>query len=40
MEDFNMLVAFVVIAIGLIQLILFFKIWGVTNNVREIKEYM
>lgn len=40
MEDFNMFVAFVVIVFGLLQLILFFKIWGMTNNVREIKEYM
>lgn len=40
MEDLNMFVAFVVIVFGLIQLILFFKIWGMTNNVREIKEYI
>lgn len=40
MEDFNTFVAFVVIVFGLLQLILFFKIWGMTNNVREIKEYI
>lgn len=40
MENFNTFIAFVVIVFGLLQLILFFKIWGMTNNVREIKEYI
>lgn len=35
METFIILV---ILIFGILQLILFFKIWGMTNDIREIKE--
>ena len=35
METFIILIIFI---FGILQLILFFKIWGMTNDIREIKE--
>ena len=32
------LLAIIFIVFGVLQIILFFKIWGMTNNVRDIKE--
>lgn len=39
MEDFETFIAFVAVIFGILQIILFFKIWGMTNDVREIKEH-
>lgn len=36
MEDF---IALVLIVFGILQIILFFKIWGMTNNVKEMRDY-
>lgn len=30
----------VLIAFAILQVILFFKIWGMTNNVKEIRDYL
>ena len=35
METFIILI---ILIFGILQLILFFKIWGMTNDIREIKE--
>ena len=35
METF---MAIVFLVFGILQIILFFKIWGMTNNVKKIKE--
>ena len=35
METFIILIIFI---FGILQLILFFKVWGMTNDIREIKE--
>lgn len=40
MEEFETFIAFVTIIFGILQIILFFKIWGMTNDVREIKEHL
>lgn len=37
MEDLMTFTGIVMIAFGILQIILFFKIWAMTNNVREIK---
>lgn len=29
----------IVIVFGILQIILFFKIWGMTNNVKEMRDY-
>jgi hypothetical protein len=34
----EIIIGIVLIVIGLLQLILFFKLWGMTNNVKEIKD--
>lgn len=34
------LISIVCLIFGILQIILFFKIWGMTNDVRAIKEYL
>lgn len=34
----EILFALIAIVVGVLQIILFFKLWGMTNDVREIKE--
>ena len=34
------LVSIIIIVFGILQIILFFKIWGMTNDVREIKNML
>lgn len=34
----EIIIGIVLIVIGLLQLILFFKLWGMTDNVKEIKD--
>lgn len=36
MESITLFVSIVIIVFGILQIILFFKIWGMTNNVSEI----
>lgn len=36
MEAFMVLV---LIVVGILNIILFFKIWGMTNNVKEMRDY-
>lgn len=38
MEDMLTFTGIIVIVFGILQIILFFKIWGMTNDVRKIKE--
>jgi len=38
MEDLLGFVAVLFIVFGILQIILFFKIWGMTNNVEELKK--
>ena len=40
METTLNVVSIIIIVFGILQIILFFKIWGMTNNVREIKNMM
>lgn len=40
MEAFTIIIGFVIVAFGILQIILFFKLWGMTNDVARIKEYM
>lgn len=41
METVSTFVAIVIIAFGILQFILFFKLWGMTNDIREMKnKYM
>lgn len=37
MEGITLFVSIVIIAFGILQIILFFKIWGMTDNVKELK---
>lgn len=37
MESITLFVSIVIIVFGILQIILFFKIWGMTNNIKEIK---
>ncbi len=37
MEVLNVLLGLVMTVFGVLQIILFFKIWGMTNDIREIK---
>lgn len=37
-EDFMTLINIVLVGMGVLQVILFFKIWGMTNDVRKLKE--
>lgn len=38
MEEFMMFFSVILIIFGVLQIILFFKIWGMTNNVKELKD--
>lgn len=38
MEGITLFVAIVIIAFGILQIILFFKIWGMTNDVKKIRQ--
>lgn len=38
MEEFMMFFSVILIIFGVLQVILFFKIWGMTNNVKELKD--
>lgn len=41
MEEFMMFFSVILVAFGILQIILFFKIWGMTNDVKELKnEFM
>lgn len=37
MEEITMFVSIVIIVFGVLQIILFFKLWGMTNDVERIK---
>lgn len=37
MEEFMMFFSVILIIFGVLQIILFFKIWGMTNDVKELK---
>lgn len=37
METFSTIIALVIIVFGILQIILFFKIWGMTNDVAQIR---
>ena len=38
MEEITSFVLIVIIVFGILQIILFFKLWGMTNNVKKIRE--
>lgn len=38
MSNFYMIVLIIAIIFGFLQIILFFKIWGMTNDIRKIKD--
>ena len=38
MEGITLFVSIVIIVFGVLQFILFFKIWGMTNNIKELKK--
>ena len=40
MEGFLIIVYIVMLAWGILNIILFFKIWGMTNDVRELKLFL
>lgn len=40
MEDFITFTGWVIIAFGILQIILFFKVWGMTNDVKEMKDLL
>lgn len=40
MEGILNFVSIVIIIFGILQIILFFKLWGMTNNISEIKEIL
>ena len=37
MEGIALFVSIVIIVFGILQIILFFKLWGMTNDVKKIK---
>ena len=37
MEGITLFVSIVIIVFGILQIILFFKLWGMTNDVKKIK---
>lgn len=37
MENILLATSIIIIAFGILQIILFFKVWGMTNDVRKIK---
>lgn len=39
MKDFYVFICLVAIVFGILQIILFFKIWGMTNNVRKLTKH-
>lgn len=38
MEGISLFVSIVIIVFGVLQIILFFKLWGMTNDVKKIKQ--
>ena len=40
METILNIVSIIIIVFGILQIILFFKVWGMTNNVSEMKNMM
>ena len=40
MENVLNFVSIIIIVFGILQIILFFKLWGMTNNINEIKNMM
>lgn len=40
MEEFAVLLIIAIIVIAILSIILFFKVWGMTNNVKKIKEHL
>lgn len=40
MEDIFVFASIVAIILGILQIILFFKLWGMTNDVREMKNML
>lgn len=40
METFTSVLFVVILVFGVLQIILFFKIWGMTNNVAAIRQYL
>lgn len=40
METIVSILSIVMLVFGILQIILFFKVWGMTNNVRAIKEHV
>lgn len=38
MENITLFVSIVIIVFGVLQIILFFKLWGMTSNVKRIKD--
>ena len=40
MEATMNIVSIIIIVFGILQIILFFKLWGMTNNVSEMKNMM
>ncbi len=38
MEEITSFILIVIIVFGILQIILFFKLWGMTNNVKKIRE--
>lgn len=40
METISGIFAFIVLVVAVLQIILFFKIWGMTNDVRELKDFI
>lgn len=40
MENIAFFTSIIVIVFGVLQIILFFKVWGMTNDVRKIKNIL
>lgn len=40
MENILLVTSIIIIAFGILQIILFFKVWGMTNDVRKIKNIL
>ncbi len=40
MENILLVTSIIIIAFGILQIILFFKVWGMTNDVRNIKNIL
>lgn len=39
MEGITLLVSIILIVFGVLQIILFFKLWGMANDMRQLKEH-